>query len=222
MTSSAGSRVFRRSRATVTGVLRAAVLSAGLSTRMGGRPKGLLPLDSRDVFVTRIVRTFNEAGLLDVVVVVGHEADAVRTRVLESGLSAQVVLNPDYANGQLSSLLTAINAVDQPGVEGLVMALVDAPLFSTSTVRQLVDHFEHTHAPVVRAVKGAEHGHPVVLGRALFELIRRADPAVGAKPIVRRHASALGDVSIEDAGAFQDIDTPEEYARVIGSASVRV
>jgi len=198
-------------------MLRAAVLAAGLSTRMGGRPKGLLPVDDVDVFVTRIVRTFNAAGLNDVVVIVGHDADAVRARVSASGLSAQSVLNPNYERGQLSSLLTAIDAVDQPGVHGLVLALVDAPLFSSSTVRQLVERFEHTHAPVVRAVRGDEHGHPVILGRELFELIRGADPAVGAKPIVRSHASILGDVDVNDAGAFQDIDTPDDYARIIGS-----
>ena len=71
-------------------MLAAAVLAAGLSTRMGGRPKGLLRLDDRDVFVTRIVRTFNEAGIRDVVVVVGHEAAAVR-RAVESSVSTHAV-----------------------------------------------------------------------------------------------------------------------------------
>ena len=184
---------------------------------MGGRPKGLLLLDERDVFVTRIVRTFNEAGLLDVVVVVGHQAHAVRARVEASGLSAQTVFNPLYERGQLSSLDAAIAAVDQPGVEGIVLALVDAPLFSSSTVRQLVARFEETHAPVVRAVRGDEHGHPVILGRELFEPIRHADPSVGAKPIVRAHASVVGDVPVDDAGAFQDIDTPADYTRFIGA-----
>lgn len=202
-------------------MLRAVVLAAGLSTRMGGRPKGLLPFDDVDVFVTRIVRTFNEAGLHDVVVVVGHEAAAVRARVEASGLSARTVMNPRYEHGQLSSLQAAIDAVDDAGVSGMVLALVDAPLFSASTVRLLTERFEQTHAPVVRAVRGTEHGHPVILGRALFELIRRADPAVGAKPIVRGHASPAGDVSIDDAGAFQDIDTPDDYARIIGPPAAK-
>jgi CTP:molybdopterin cytidylyltransferase MocA len=202
-------------------VLRAVVLAAGLSTRMGGRPKGLLPFDDVDVFVTRIVRTFNEAGLHDVVVVVGHEAAAVRARVEASGLSARTVMNPRYEHGQLSSLQAAIDAVDDAGVSGMVLALVDAPLFSASTVRLLTERFEQTHAPVVRAVRGTEHGHPVILGRALFELIRRADPAVGAKPIVRGHASPAGDVGVDDAGAFQDIDTPDDYARIIGPPAAK-
>ena len=181
---------------------------------MGGRPKGLLRLDERDVFVTRIVRTFNEAGTRDVVVVVGHEAAAVQHAVESSGLAARTVLNPDYERGQLSSMLTAINAVDHAGIDGLLLSLVDAPLFAASTVRALVERFDATGAPVVRAVRGTEHGHPVLIGRALFDAIRAADPMMGAKPIVRAHASIVGDVEVDDEGAFADIDTPDDYARL--------
>ena len=181
---------------------------------MGGRPKGLLRLDDRDVFVTRIVRTFNEAGIRDVVVVVGHEAAAVQHAVESSGLDARSVLNPDYERGQLSSMLTAISAVDHAGIDGLLLSLVDAPLFAAATVRALVDRFAATGAPVVRAVRGTEHGHPVLIGRALFDSIRGADPTIGAKPIIRGNASAIGDVLVTDDGAFVDIDTPDDYARL--------
>jgi molybdenum cofactor cytidylyltransferase len=97
----------------------------------------------------------------------------------------------------------------------MVLALVDAPLFSAATVRALVRRFHETGVPVVRAVRGSEHGHPVLIGRQLFGAIRQADPSAGAKPIVRAHASAAGDVTIDDPGAFVDVDTPEDYARLI-------
>ena len=111
-------------------------------------------------------------------------------------------------------MLTAIRAVDHVGIDGLLLSLVDAPLFATATVRALADRFTATAAPVVRAVRGSEHGHPVLIGRALFDAIRGADPTIGAKPIIRGSASAIGDVAVADDGAFVDIDTPEEYARL--------
>ena len=93
----------------------------------------------------------------------------------------------------------------------MLLSLVDAPLFAASTVRAVVEHFTQTGAPVVRAVRGSAHGHPVLLGRALFGALRAADPAFGAKPVVRGHASPAGDVVVNDSGAFIDIDTPDEY-----------
>src|SRR5689334_14318161 len=57
-------------------VIPAIVLAAGKSTRMG-RPKATLALGDGDTFLTRIVRTFKAASVEDVVVVVGHDADAI-------------------------------------------------------------------------------------------------------------------------------------------------
>lgn len=192
-------------------MIAAVVLSAGLSTRMGGRSKGLLRFDARDVFVTRIVRTFREAGIDTVAVVLGHQADELAAAVAASGLAPRVVVNARYQEGQFTSVLAGLDAVDGPDVDAVLLALVDAPAFSASTVRAVVDRYRDSGAPIVRAVRGDDHGHPVLISRVLFDQLRNADPAFGAKPVVRGHASAAGDVPVDDAGAFLDVDTPADY-----------
>ena len=78
----------------------------------------------------------------------------------------------------------------------------------------MIDRYKATNAPVVRPVRGNEHGHPVLIDRSVFDLLRRADPAAGAKPVVRAHATPAGDVAVTDEGAFTDVDTPDEYERL--------
>ena len=182
-----------------------------------GRAKATLPVGGGDTFLTRIVRTFHEAGVDDVIVVVGHEADAIVRAFAESGLAARFVINRDYDRGQLSSLIAGLNAIDRPGVAAALVTLVDVPLVSAATVRAVVDRYRTERVPVVRPTSGSRHGHPMLIDRALFDRLRRADPEEGAKPIVRAHASAAGDLAIVDEGAFTDIDTVEEYERVISS-----
>ncbi len=194
-------------------MIPAIVLAAGKSSRMG-RPKATLLLEGGDTFVTRIVRTFAAAGISDVIIVVGHDADAVIDAFAGTDLSATFVENPDYEQGQLSSLLAGLRVVDRPGVVASLLTLVDVPLIGVSTVRTVVDRYRATHAPVVRPVRGGEHGHPVLIDRSLFDALRHADPREGAKAVVRSHASAAGDVAVEDAGAFADADTPVEYERL--------
>jgi CTP:molybdopterin cytidylyltransferase MocA len=206
-------------------MIAAVVLAAGLSSRMG-KLKATLPIDPHrpdgDTFLTRILRTFGSAGLSELVVVVGHKADTVVDSVTQRQLQPRFVLNPDYAAGQLSSLLCGLRAVDRPGVEAMLMTLVDVPLFQPATVRAVVDRYVATGAPIVRPVaddngiKGAKHGHPVLIARALFPELSAADPSVGAKPIVRRHVSEAGSVEVDDPGAFLDIDTPADYERIFG------
>jgi len=198
----------------MAGMIPGLVLAAGRSSRMG-RAKAMLPLDVGDTFLTRIVRTFLEAGVDDVIVVVGHEGQMIARSFAESGWPARFVLNHEYDRGQLSSLVAGLGLVDRPGVQAVLMTPVDVPLFSAATVRAVVARYRETGAAIVRPTSGARHGHPLLIDRALFDELRAADPELGPKPVVRAHATALGDLPIADEGAFLDIDTVEEYERAI-------
>lgn len=199
-------------------MIPAVVLAAGRSSRMG-RAKASLPIDDRDTFLTRIVRTFLEAGVDDVVIVVGHEGESIASAFAASTLPARFVHNPDYDRGQLSSLVAGLSVVDRPGVIATLVTLVDVPLVGVDTVRTVVDCYRRTHAPIVRPTAGTQHGHPMLIDRSLFDLLRAGDPTLGAKPIVRAHASPTGDIAVDDEGAFTDIDTEEDYRRVLSGRS---
>ena len=186
-----------------------------------GRSKPLLPLGAHETFVTRLVGSFADAGVDDVVVVLGFEAEAVAAALVSSGAAARFVTNAAYQTGQLSSVLRGLNAVDRPGVRAMLLTLVDVPLVAPATIRAVIQRYKETGAPIVRPVRGAEHGHPVLIDRMLFPLLRAADPEAGAKPVVRDHVSPAGDVAVDDDGAFFDIDTPEEYARALRELKAR-
>ena len=193
-------------------VIPAIVLAAGRSSRMG-RAKATLSAGAGHTFLTRIVQTFLDADVGDVIVVVGHDADAIASRFSESGLPARFVVNQEYDRGQLSSLVAGLGVVDRPGVSAVLVTLVDVPLVSAATVRAVVESYRRTRAPIVRPTSGDRHGHPLLIDRSLFAALRGADPSAGAKPIVRAHATAEGDIPIEDEGAFTDIDTEDEYRK---------
>src|SRR3954462_15668998 len=126
-------------------VIPAIVLAAGRSSRMG-RAKATLPAGDGHTFLSRIVQTFLDAGVDDVVVVVGHDAEAIASAFSRSGLPARFVVNHEYDAGQLSSLLAGLHAVDRPGVSGVLVTLVDVPLVSAATVRAVMDSYRRTHA----------------------------------------------------------------------------
>jgi molybdenum cofactor cytidylyltransferase len=198
-------------------VIPAIVLAAGKSTRMG-RAKANLPLENGETFLSHIVRTLSAAAVDDVVVVVGHEADAIVTAFSRTGAAARFVTNTDYENGgQFSSLLRGLNAVDRPGVTAALVTLVDLPFVNVATVRAVIERYHQTHTPIVRPVRGQDHGHPVLIDRSLFDAVRRAEPSAGARLVVRAHASVSGEVQVDDDGAFRDIDTVGDYERVLGA-----
>lgn len=193
------------------------VLAGGASSRMGGRPKALLPTGRGDeMFLTRIVSSLRAGGVDDVVVVAGRHAGAIGRVVERLVPPVRMLRNPAPDQGQLSSLLVALRAVDHPGVRAMLVTLVDLPLVAPATVRAILSGYRRTGAPMVRPVRHGRHGHPVLFDRSLFDALRDADRALGAKPVVRAHAAAGLDIDITDEGAFTDVDTPEDYQRVFG------
>jgi molybdenum cofactor cytidylyltransferase len=190
------------------------VLAAGKSSRMG-QSKALLAVDANDTFLSRVVRTLRNGGVDDVIVVIGADAEKIRAAIDREKMPVRVVENPDYEQGQLSSLIAALRAVDHPGVRAALVTLIDVPLVAATTVRTLLDEYRAGTSLIVRPLSRARHGHPVIFDRALFDELRRANPKEGAKEVVRAYTAEQLNVEIDDEGAFTDIDTPEDYTRFI-------
>jgi molybdenum cofactor cytidylyltransferase len=192
-------------------MVRAVVLAAGASSRMG-RPKAGLTLGERgETFLSRMLRTLVAAGLSQVVVVTGSAPEAVRAAAGRVRRNVRFVHNEQWSSGQLSSLLKGIEDWRGDVLEAALVALVDAPLASAETVAAVLRAWRHTRAPIVRPARGDLHGHPVIFDRALFDQLRAADPTSGAKPVVRAREREIVNVPVDDEGAFVDIDTEEEY-----------
>ena len=203
----------------MSAVVAALVLAAGDSTRMG-EPNALLPDPEGRPFVARIVRTFAAAAVSDVIVVTGalHDKIVAAVAVDHPPVLPRFVHNPDPSRGQLSSLWAGLDAADRPGVEAVLMTLVDVPMVSASTVTAVVDAWRRTHAPIVRPAIGDRHGHPVLFDRTVFDELRRAPLDEGAKIVVHRHAQRLVNVEVSDAGCLVDVDTREDYARLLAGS----
>ena len=196
-------------------MIPAIILAAGRSTRMG-RPKAVLRVgEDGPTFVERIVTTMLEGGAADALVVGRPDDVALRGEVDRLQPRARFVENPDADRGQLSSLLAGLNAADHPGTRAVVVTLVDLPLITPATVSAVLSAFSSSGSPIVRAVHGGRHGHPVVFGRAVFQDLRHADPAIGAKAVLRRRGADVLDVEVDDPGVLLDVDVPEDYERLI-------
>ncbi|MGQ0737327.1 MAG: nucleotidyltransferase family protein [Acidobacteriota bacterium] len=197
-------------------VVRAIVLAAGASSRMG-RPKAALPLTGdRDTFLARIINNLASAGLTDIRVVTGSAAGLVQAASDPEGPPVTFVHNAAWPTGQLSSLVAGLRQTDAEAatVGAALVTLVDVPLTSPSTIARVLETWRRTQARIVRPSRGNEHGHPVIFDRSLFDELRAADPRVGAKGVVRAHAHEIINVPVDDDGAFLDVDTLPEYEAV--------
>ena len=193
------------------------VLAAGASTRMG-QAKASLPLGQMgETVLSRVVGTLVKGGVPEIVVVAGAHIDAVRAAMPRQETRARVIENMGWQRGQLSSLVTGLDAIDTPLIEAALVMLVDVPLVHASTVAAVIEAWRRTRAPIVRPAKGERHGHPVIFDRSVFADLRSADLNTGAKAVFALHRDRIVNVEVNDSGAFEDIDTPEDYERIVGN-----
>jgi molybdenum cofactor cytidylyltransferase len=183
------------------------ILAAGESSRMR-RDKALLTYQGR-TFLEAIHKNLMAAGIERIIVVLGHHADLIQSKVKLK--PAQFVINQDYARGQTSSLQAGLEALTADSPEGFMLCLVDHPAVSPEVMRQLLERFELTHAPVVIPTFQGERGHPVIVGNALFAELRVLLPSQGANIVIRDYRDRTELVDVADRGILIDVDEPRTY-----------
>ena len=181
----------------------AIVLAAGRSTRMGSH-KLLAELDGKPL-VAHIVDAVAAAGLPPPLVVLGHEADAVRAAI--DPRPATFVTAPDYAQGLARSLAAGIAAVPADW-EAVLVCLGDMPRVEPETLRTLTAVTGEDAVAV--PVWAGRRGNPVRWGRAHFEALAALGGDAGGRALLRtlsvREIAATGD------GVLIDADTPDALA----------
>lgn len=186
----------------VAGVL----LAAGTSSRYGDSNKLLQSVEGEPM-VRRSAQTLLEVGLHPVVVVLGYEAERVRDAL--AGLDVDFVENPDYAEGQATSVRAGVEALPAD-VDAAVFALGDMPWVSVGTVERLVDAYRAGTGSALAAAFEGERGNPVLWDERLFEALAGQSGDVGGRDLLySRDDAAL--VETGDPGVRRDVDRPDDH-----------
>lgn len=181
------------------------VLAAGAGRRFGS-PKALAVLDGVRL-VDRAVRVLTDGGCGQVLVVAGAAPLQVP--------GARVVDNPDWGTGMGSSLRAGLGALlgaRPPRADAAVVLLVDTPWVGPGAV----DRLREAHADgavVAQAAYGGLPGHPVLLGRSVWQQV--AGLAVGdqgARAFLRANPRLVTLVDCDGTGDPRDVDRPDDLS----------
>ncbi|HEV8719051.1 MAG TPA: nucleotidyltransferase family protein [Candidatus Binatia bacterium] len=184
------------------------VLSAGESSRMG-QPKALLPIEGQ-TFLERIVSELRRTQLGKIIVVIGHQAEEISPKIAH--LPVEILINPDYSLGQLSSLQTAVRHLQSDEhCDGMLVHLVDHPYIDGTLVDLMIQRFYESTKLIVVPRYQDKRGHPVLFSRKLFGELLDAPVDQGAKAVVNSHGAETLEIETDERGITVDIDTPELY-----------
>jgi molybdenum cofactor cytidylyltransferase len=190
----------------------AVILAAGTSARMG-RPKQLLPLGGTTV-LAHAIENVRSAGVVEMVLVLGASAEAIRRQLPQSLLEGlKVVVNQAYAQGMASSLREGLSALDPQSAAALII-LGDQPLVRPQTLREIMAGYHRSGAQIVIPSHQGKRGNPVLLSRSVFPEVMALEGDTGCRAIFSKHLDAISKVEVEDPGILLDIDNQDDYDRL--------
>jgi molybdenum cofactor cytidylyltransferase len=188
----------------------AIILAAGEARRMG-HPKALLEHEGGKSFLQSLASTFGKAGC-SVVGVIGKDAEAVR----EQHPAIHLVENEGWQNGQLSSVISGLEAAFEDGADIVLLHPVDMPALRATTLKSLIKAMGDSLEGLRPEFEGAP-GFPIVLSRSTAERLREKD---GGETFLEGaiRGLQLRRIPVKDPGVVVNINTPETYERLFGSA----
>ncbi|UDY37683.1 DUF501 domain-containing protein [Dermatobacter hominis] len=183
-----------------TGRTVAVVLAAGAGSRFEGDGHKLLADDAGVPVLRRAVAAAVAAGIGDVVVVAG----AVDVGEVLGDLSGvEVVANPDWADGQASSLRTGVAAAAARGADAVVVGLGDMPDVGAEAWRLVAG----ADGPLVTASFGGRPSPPVRIDRSLWAELP-SDGDEGARVLMRSRPDLVA--TVEVPGSARDVDRADD------------
>jgi molybdenum cofactor cytidylyltransferase len=188
-------------------VISGVVLAAGSGSRFGAT-KQLVELGGRPL-AQHAVDALAAAGVDEIVVVTGHDAEAVEATI-RLPANGRFVRNRSHRDGQASSLAAGLRALDQAS-EAAVVLMGDQPGVSSDAVRALIDAFLAMRSRIVRT-RYRDGPGPALLSREVFGQATHLHGDAGARVLMASHPDWVEETPV-DADAPLDIDTVEDLRR---------
>lgn len=185
----------------------AVIVAAGMSSRMGDF-KPMLNIGSISI-AQRVVATLQQAGAERIVMVTGYNATQLERHL--AGLGLVFLRNENYAHSQMFDSAKIGLSYLKDKCDRILFTPVDIPLFTSATVRSLLDSGAKLACPVCEG----KDGHPILIDSSLVGALLSDSGKGGLRGAISRCGQPMARIEVEDAGILHDADTPEDYRALL-------
>ncbi|MDP1930713.1 MAG: nucleotidyltransferase family protein [Gammaproteobacteria bacterium] len=192
-----------------TGTVGALLLAAGFSRRFGDVKLRARLHNGSTVFSQTLARL--AAATPNILVVTRDDLPDVTLTVEQLGsTTVRAVVCPDSHLGMGHTLAFGMNRI--PNWDACLVCLGDMPFISTATYRQLLDALR-SDAITLPRIEG-QIGNPAGFGSDFYPALRKVLGDTGGREVVQANRERIQYITVPDSAVLQDIDTPEDLARL--------
>lgn len=185
------------------------ILAAGKSERLG-HPKQLVELENSNLINHSVACAVASAPFT--FLVLGANSEKIIPELNKT--KAIVVQNPDWQEGMASSIRIGLAALKDlfPQADAVVFMTCDQPFISNMLLQNIIAQSAASGKGIVASKYADTLGTPVLFSKAYFRELESLSGDVGAKALIKKHASNLCEVIFENGDV--DIDTEADIQRL--------
>ena len=183
------------------------VLAAGASSRFPNGNKLVHPYQGRPL-ISHLFETIAELDLRQRIVVTGAPYRSEIRTVLAGYPGWQECFNSHASSGMGSSI--AVGAALLDGSRGVFICPGDMPAIGAGDFLAVARLFTGPQS-ICRPTFGGRPGHPVLIGHAHYERLRRLEESQGAASLINDVPHCLSTYASTHAGVALDCDLPEHF-----------
>ena len=185
----------------------AVIVAAGLSSRMK-EFKPSLPFEDSNV-ANHTIKKLKKLGIEPIVIVVGHKSEELKKSIYTD--SVRYVENKRYSETQMfDSVILGVEDISNECDRILIMP-IDLPAILETTLEKVIS----IDAELVRTTFQDKPGHPIIISSRFASNIKNYDGDGGLRGAMESFDAPITNVDVDDEAVYFDIDTPEEYHRLI-------
>ncbi len=185
----------------------AVITAAGMSSRMGDF-KPMLNIGSMSI-ARRVVATLKQAGIDQIVMVTGYNADMLERHLAGNGIV--FLRNPDYEHTHMfdSAKIGIEYLADK--CDRILFTPIDIPLFTALTVTTILQSDDELICPICNG----QEGHPILFSKQVAHYILTDSGVQGIRGALSRCGVDMSYIPVDDEGVLHDADTPQDYNKLL-------
>lgn len=185
----------------------AVIVAAGMSSRMKAF-KPSLPFGDSNV-ANHTVTKLLKIGIDPITIVTGHKEEELKNCIYYDGI--RYVKNEEYDSTQMfDSVILGVEDIREMCDRILIMPM-DLPAILTSTLEKVL----RVDAGMIRTCYKGKPGHPIIIDSEFAGTLKDYKGDNGLRGAMESSSVSITNIDVDDAAVQFDIDTPDEYNRLI-------
>lgn len=188
--------------------ISAIIMASGLSKRMN-KNKLQMKINDKKIY-EYVLQTVKNCSCFKEVIVVAKD-DEILEKAAELNFIA--VKNEESFLGQSTSVKLGLRNINQ--ADGYMFFVADQPLIKERTVEKLSNEFKNNPDKIIIPSYNGKRGNPVIFSSIFKDDLLKLEGDKGGRAVINQNLEKIIEVNINNDYENIDIDTMEDYEKVI-------